>query len=105
MSKHEETLAFHIKAAKLPEPIREYAFHPTRKWRFDFAWPERKIAAEVEGAIWANGRHTRGQGFIDDCEKYNNAALLGWLVFRFTESTIKSGEALKIIEQSLGELK
>ncbi len=62
----------------------EYQFHPKRKWRFDSAWPEKMVAVEFEGGIWTNGRHTRGKGYENDCEKYNNALLLGWRVFRLT---------------------
>lgn len=80
----------------LPIPDREHIFHPTRKWRFDFAWPEWKIAVEVEGGIWHRGRHVRGSGFIQDCEKYNAATELGWRVFRYTRGDI---EDLKAIEQ------
>lgn len=97
----EELLAFHIRAAKLWEPVREYKFDPVRKWRFDFAWPNILIAAEVEGGIWTGGRHTRGKGFLNDCEKYNQAVLAGWKVFRFPVEMIKSGEALQIIEKAL----
>lgn len=64
--------------------FQEYKFHPKRKWRFDSAWPEKMIAVEFEGGIWTNGRHTRGKGYENDCEKYNNALLLGWRVFRLT---------------------
>jgi len=62
----------------------EYRFHPSRKWRFDFAWPKYKIAVEVEGGNYSQGRHTRGKGFTNDCEKYNSALQLGWKVLRFT---------------------
>jgi len=72
-----------INAAGLPQPEKEYRFHPTRKWRFDFAYPAQKIAIEIEGAVWFAGRHTRGSGFLADCEKYNTAVSLGWKVFRF----------------------
>lgn len=64
--------------------LNEYRFHPKRKWRFDAAWPEKMIAVEFEGGIWTGGRHTRGKGYENDCEKYNNALLLGWRVFRLT---------------------
>ena len=80
---------------------REYRFHPVRRWRFDFALPERRLAVEVEGGTWTGGRHTRGSGFEKDCEKYNQAVLLGWRVLRFTPGAIKSGEALTTIEQVL----
>ncbi len=71
-----------LKIANLPNPEREFKFSPSRKWRFDFAYPDLKIAIEIEGGVWARGRHTRPQGFIDDCEKYNAAVLLGWRVLR-----------------------
>lgn len=69
--------------AGLPEPIPEYVFHPTRKWRFDYAIPQWKVAVEIEGGIWTQGRHTRGQGFLDDLTKYNAAACMGWRVLRY----------------------
>jgi len=78
----EESFAFQLAAAGLPELEREFYFHPTRRWRFDFAEPTCKIAFEVEGGIFSKGRHTRGSGFIDDCEKYAEAMLLGWRVYR-----------------------
>ena len=67
-----------------PELVKEYRFHPTRRWRFDRAYPECKVGIEIEGATWAGGRHTREPGYSGDCEKYNEAARLGWRVFRFT---------------------
>ena len=103
MSKLEDALLFQLKAAKLPQPEREYRFHPTRKWRFDFAWPERRLACECEGATWVNGRHTRGAGYQNDCEKYNQAALTGWRVLRFTAAIIRSGMAVTTLERALAE--
>ena len=97
----EDTLASHIRSLGLPEPEREYQFHPTRKWRFDFAWPSKMIAVEVEGGIWSGGRHTRGAGFVADCEKYNAAAELGWRVFRYPGGIVKNGEAVNQIERIL----
>ena len=65
-----------------PELLTEHKFHPVRKWAFDYAHPATKVAIELEGGIWTGGRHTNGAGFIGDCAKYNEAALLGWTVFR-----------------------
>ena len=62
---------------------QEYKFHPDRKWRFDFAFPDEKIAIEVEGGLFTQGRHTRGRGYIQDMQKYNAATILGWRVLRY----------------------
>ena len=80
---------------------REVRFHPPRRWRFDFAIPDLKIAIECEGGIYSNGRHVRGKGFENDCEKYNQAVLDGWRVLRFTGRMVKSGEALQTIERAV----
>jgi very-short-patch-repair endonuclease len=97
----EERLHRQILAAHLPDPAREFPFHPTRKWRFDFAWLEQAVAAEFEGAIFGKGRHTRGAGFSDDSEKYNAAVLLGWRLLRFTERQVKDGTAVETITAAL----
>lgn len=99
----EEALAYQIRVMKLPEPVREHRFHPVRKWRFDFAFLEHKVAAECEGAIYVNGRHTRGAGFELDCEKYNAATSLGWRVFKFTPSMVKKGVAVALLADVLKE--
>jgi hypothetical protein len=67
-----------------PEPVGEYGFHWQRNWRFDFAFPQYKIAVEVEGGVYSRGRHVRPQGYTDDIQKYNTALAMGWRVFRFT---------------------
>jgi len=100
-SELEDTLAFHIRAAGLPEPEREYRFHPVRRWRFDFAYPDKMMAIECEGGTWSGGRHSRGQGFEDDCIKYNTAAIMGWVVLRFTGKLINNWYAISVIEEAL----
>lgn len=81
-----------LKAEGFPEPTPEYRFCE-RRWRFDLAWVKPKIAFEREGGVFQRGRHTRGVGYSGDIEKYNEAALAGWLVIRATPAQIKSGEA------------
>jgi hypothetical protein len=78
-------------------PLQEYKFHPTRKWRFDAAYPSIKLAFEVEGGTWAGGRHVNPVGFEKDCEKYNEAARLGWKVFRLTPKMIKEDYLQELI--------
>jgi len=89
------------KAAGLPEPIREYRFCATRKFRFDYAWEFLKLAAEVDGSIWTGGRHSRGAGIESDCEKVNLAVELGWQVCRFTTSMVADGRALNTLQRLL----
>jgi len=71
------------------ELIPEYQFHPIRKWRFDWCILDKMIAVEIEGGVFSNGRHVRGQGFINDMEKYNAATVLGWKVLRYTPQQFK----------------
>lgn len=101
MSQLEADLLFQIRALGLPNPQTEYRFHPKRLWRFDIAWPAQKIACEVEGGTWVQGRHSRGSGFVKDCEKYNEAQLMGWVVLRVVGDHIKSGEAVRWIVEVL----
>jgi very-short-patch-repair endonuclease len=71
----------------------EYKFHPTRRWRFDIAIPELKIAVEYEG-VYGKGqsRHTSAGGYTGDCDKYNEAVVLGWRVLRFTAKNVKGAQ-------------
>jgi hypothetical protein len=73
-----------VRAVGIPEGIAHHRFHPGRKFEFDRAWLEQKVAVEIEGGVFMNGRHTRPEGYVRDCEKYNLAILDGWKVFRFT---------------------
>jgi hypothetical protein len=72
----------------LPVPAREHRFHPTRKWKFDFAFVNAKVAIEIDGGAWINGRHNRGSGFTKDLEKKNTAQSMGWLVLNFVPKHI-----------------
>jgi very-short-patch-repair endonuclease len=65
-----------------PKLEREFRFHQTRRWRADFAHLESNTLIEIEGGIWVNGRHNRAAGFNADLEKYLEAGLSGWRVFR-----------------------
>ena len=82
----------------LPESVREHKFHPKRRWRFDIAWPEYKIAVEIDGGVWTSGRHTRGSGYVKDMEKFNWAAKLGWRVFKFTPQQVVNNEAMLFMQ-------
>lgn len=83
------------------ECVKEYRFHPERRWRFDYAIPSHMIALEVEGGVWTGGRHTSPKGFLGDIEKYNAATLLGWRVFRTTPDALLTSATLKLIKQAI----
>jgi hypothetical protein len=87
----------------LPPLEREYRFC-TRLWRLDFVERVTMLAFEIEGGVWSSGRHVRGQGFIDDCEKYNEAAILGWHVLRFPAQWVYDGTAIKLAEWAYATL-
>lgn len=76
------------KAAGLPEPLPEFVFHPKRKWRFDYAFITTRLAVEIEGGIWSQGRHVRGAGMLADMRKYSAAALLGWRILYYQPSEL-----------------
>ena len=66
----------------------------TRKWRFDFLVGKR-IAVRVEGGIWRGGRHQIPEKVSGpDIEKYNQATLDGWRVFRFTPEQVNDSYAI-----------
>jgi hypothetical protein len=88
-------------AANIPKPELEYRFCPTRKWRFDFAWPFEGVALEVEGGVWTGGRHTRGSGFVKDVEKYNAAAVTGWCVLRCQPRDLTTNATVNLVKRGL----
>lgn len=101
LSEYEEVFAMQLRAVGLGDYEREYMFHPLRKWRFDFCFPDKMVALEVEGGIYSRGRHVTPAGFIEDCLKYDEAALLGWKVLRLPMTWIDTGQALHYAELAL----
>ena len=91
----------------LPKPDKEIKFLDTRRFRFDYGFRAQKVAVEVEGGVWIQGRHTRGAGYVKDMEKYNLATLEGWKVLRFTPQQLKKAETYlmikKLLEREIGE--
>lgn len=105
MSDLEDTLIFQLHALGAPEPVREWKFHPIRRWRFDLAWVDKWIAVEVQGGVWSQGKHGRGSGVAKDYEKLNTAQIMGWKVLQFETSSVNSGEAAIEISDYLERIK
>lgn len=79
----------------------EYKFHPTRRWRFDYAIVELKIAIEVEGGVWTRGRHINPTGFLKDMEKYNTATSMGWSIIRVVPNEMLCGNFLNMLDMTI----
>jgi very-short-patch-repair endonuclease len=94
-------LEAHLKLKRITGWEREHWFarHLGRRWRFDFAFPDLRLAVEVEGGEWVQGRHQRPAGFREDCDKYNAAAEAGWRVVRYVPSQIRTCEAVNQIQR------
>lgn len=102
MSDAEDLLAFQIKAAKLPEPARQYYYAPPRKLRADFAWPDARLLVEVQGGIWGRRAHGSISGVLADIDRLNAATLAGWRLLRVTpDMVVEDGRALALIERAL----
>lgn len=83
------------------ECVKEYQFYRDRKWRFDYALPKYKIALEVEGGVWTQGRHVRPEGFLGDMNKYNTATLCGWRVFRCTPAGLLTNSTILLLKNAI----
>ena len=102
MTDLEDALEFQMRAVGITKTmVREHVFAPPRRWRFDFAWPDLMVALEVEGGSWIRGGHNRGADFERNAEKYNEAALQGWLLIRVTTNMIKDGRAVAVAERAV----
>lgn len=93
----------------LPLPVFEWKFDDRknekgkrlRLWRFDYSWPTHKVALEVEGGVWSQGRHTRPQGFIEDKRKYSEAAIQGWAMLYTFPDELMSHDTLLMVRRAL----
>ena len=115
-SRGEEEMAFLLTHASSFPFERQYAFHPVRRWRADFAvWPNkewhgvpgcRPLLVEIEGAKRgrAPGRHQRIDGMEADCEKYAEAMCLGYTVLRVMPRQVRGGIALIWIERLMEQM-
>jgi hypothetical protein len=84
-------------------PVAEHRFHPDRRWRFDWAFSPyaKKVALEVQGGLFVNGRHSRGPALLKEHEKLNEAAALGWRVLFTTPDNLCMQETVDLIKRAL----
>jgi hypothetical protein len=83
---------------------REFYFAlPKRRWRSDWHILTTNVLVEFEGGLFAKDKIGHGNvgGILRDIEKYNSAALLGYVVIRITPMHVSSGQALTWVEQAV----
>lgn len=103
VSVEKNTIGFVLMSLKqkglITDFVTEHKFDSMRKFRFDWAIIDLKIAIEYEGIISEKSRHTSMDGFSNDCVKYNLAIANGWKVLRYTAINYKDLETdlLKIL--------
>lgn len=104
-SELENQFRFQLRAAGIRGFEEQWRIVPGRRFKWDFCWPEHLLACEIQGGIWAKGNsgHTSGIGITRDAEKQNLATLEGWHTMAFTGDHIKSGQALRWVQEFLAK--
>lgn len=71
--------------------VFEFPFaKPERLWRSDIAWPDVRVALEIDGGTWTYGRHNRASSVLADMEKGNGYSVRNWCVFHTPWDWLKS---------------
>lgn len=93
-----------IRDSGLPEPVssftgdrRQLHYLEDRKYTADFAWPDRKIALEVDG-----GAHKTHGRFSQSFERAYLLLLEGWTVLHVGAAEVNSGIAIQWLRNILG---
>lgn len=73
----------------IPSPVRQHEVGRSRRVRLDFAWPEHRLALEVDGFRYHDGPDR----FRADRARSNWLAAQGWTVLRTTLSEVEAGGA------------
>ena len=97
-----EDFALQLQRPGIPVPVREFVFHPSRKWRSDFAWPAARLLVEVDGGTYGAGRasgHTSVSGMARDREKDAAAAILRYHVIRVDARAVRSGRGVEWVAE------
>jgi very-short-patch-repair endonuclease len=98
-ARFEDLFGFQLAAEKAPAVERQFRFAAElgRQFRWDFAWPDRKLAVEIQGGIWkrGGGAHSHPTDILRNMRKYNAGTALGWRLLQFSTDEVKSGSALQ----------
>lgn len=98
----ERVLVNRLEQAGLPLGEPQYPVVEGRQHRFDRAWPNQRVAVEVQGGVWSDDGHGRKSMVASDCMKLSLAAAVGWRVLPLTREMIEDGTAVNLIARALG---
>lgn len=101
MKYNSKIVCAYFRDCRVPPCCTEYRFASTRQFRFDFAWPQHKVALEVEGGIFIRGAHGSISGIKRDMEKYNLAASMGWRILRVIPQEVCMKETVDLLLDTL----
>jgi hypothetical protein len=90
-----------------PALTKEYKFSAARRWRLDY-YIERgdvRIGVELEGGLYSGGRHSRPEGYRNDIEKYNAAAMAGITVLRLGTGQVDAAHVAEIADYVRRQMK
>ena len=79
--------------------VAEYKFNSTSKHRADYFCESLKIAIEIEGGLFCQGRHIRPKGYINDMKKYNLYSMNKILLLRFTRPEMTNIKTFDMINE------
>lgn len=92
----EGQLKLQLLADKRKDFVQQYQPLPPRKWTLDFAFPDLKLAIEVQGMV-----HRIKDKFRRDIEKRAELMLSGWKVLEVDGESIRDGRALDWVRRLL----
>jgi len=85
--------------------LKEYKFMYSRGWKFDYAFPQLKIAIEYDGIVYKpsqqRGGHQTPKGIINDQEKRNEAQVRGWIVLLANQTSIDNRTFIDQLERAI----
>lgn len=86
-----------LSAAGIKDYVTQHIPLAPRRWRLDFAWPQLKVAIEVQGMV-----HRIKGKFKRDIEKRAELMLAGWEVLEVDGESINDGMAIYWAKKLLG---
>ena len=82
-----------LRTAGFPAPMRQY---PVGRWKIDFAYPDAKIAVELDHE-WTHGS---AAALRNDLRRQNELVLAGWRPLRFTEDQLRDRtEVVRVLNE------